>query len=105
MDLLTNFILLVIAGILSYYTKYEGLEYLLNQYEQLSKLIILLIVVLLFIPALTDPANIGSVMRSIITLLFQEFPGLIVGAIAGFVVSIITGEREIDLPISWEFRV
>jgi len=92
MDLSTNLSFLIIFGVFGFIiSKIIGI----NPYRMVSDItstVIIILLVIVFLPALINPKNATDVIPNVITVFTDNFPGIILGDIAGTFIGAITGD-------------
>ena len=93
MDLVTNFLFLVLFGIVGFITsKICGINPA-KIYSDIGSAIIILPLVFLMFPAIVDPNNALTMLEKIPNFFVNALPGAIIGDAVGTVVASITGEK------------
>lgn len=92
MDLSTNLSFLIIFGVFGFIiSKIIGI----NPYRMVSDItstVIIILLVIVFLPALINTKNATDVIPNVITVFTDNFPGIILGDIAGTFIGAITGD-------------
>ena len=93
MDLVINFIFLIIFGLVGFATnKVFGL----NPYKlfsDISAILLILVMMLFAFPVIINPDNSLTVIENLSKFLVDVLPGAIIGDLAGSFVAAVTGEK------------
>lgn len=94
MSLESNFIFLVIFGVVGFITEKIWGTNPYKMYSDISMFVILLVVVAVILPAINNPEYIEGNVDRLVNLAVNILPGVIVGDMAGSFVAKITGEAK-----------
>jgi len=91
MDLGTNLIFLVVFGVFGFaISNISGV----NPYRIFSDIVAAIFIILLFIailPGIFNPENALDAMPNVVEVFANNFPGIVIGDIAGSIIGVITG--------------